>query len=770
MTADLPRDRPLAAYYESILNLSPSAIVTADNEVRVTSWNSAAERLFGYTPEEAIGKPIDDLIASGDDVRAEAASFNRRAQETGRLRAVTRRMHRDGHLIDVELNVAPVARDGEQIGMIAIYHDISELQAQKEYFGSLTDVSPTAVVIIDTHGIVTRWNPAAEQLFGYTAAEALGRHIDDLVAPDPGLRDEALEITREAIRNQASLVARRMRKDGTLVDVQVRAAPITIAGENVGAYALYHDISELVEARRNADAATAAKSAFLAVMSHEIRTPMNAVIGMTGLLLDTDLSDEQHEYAEMIRTSGEALLTIINDILDFSKIEAGRVELEAAPFAPHRIIEGALDVLAPTAASKGVELAYEPGPDLPAALVGDAGRLRQIILNLLSNAVKFTDVGEVVLSVDGRSLADGRQELTIEVRDTGIGIPPERMDRLFQSFSQVDASVSRRYGGTGLGLAISRRLAELMDGSLTASSAGVPGHGTTFTLVTRAPVAEAGSVPTTIRETGVVAGKRAVVVDDNATNRRTLEIQLRRWGLEARSTGSPREALEWVGAGEPFEIALLDLHMDEMDGVALAAALRELRPRSPIPVIILSSVGGSERGDPSIIASLTKPVKPSSLHDLLAEVFGAAPAPPRPPASAVREGVGRLADEHPLRILLAEDNVMNRRVALILLERMGYTADVATNGREAVEAVERTTYDVVLMDIQMPEIDGLEATHRIRERWDGAGPRIVALTANAMTEDREMTLAAGMDDYLSKPIRPAELAEALRRSPARPDA
>jgi CheY-like chemotaxis protein len=374
-----------------------------------------------------------------------------------------------------------------------------------------------------------------------------------------------------------------------------------------------------------------------------------------------------------------------------------------------------------------------------------------------------------VLGVSGTARHDGRHEVTITVRDTGIGIPPDRMDRLFQSFSQVDASVSRRYGGTGLGLAISRRLAELMDGSLAAESSGVPGEGSTFTLRFRAAPAPDGVVEAPVSAPGAVAGKRALVVDDNATNRRILELQARRWGMEVRSTGSPEEAIGWVRDGEPFDVALLDFHMPEMDGGALAAALAELRSSPALPVVILSSVGPVERADAAVIATLTKPVKPSALHDALAEAFGVPSERPR--AAAPGETTERLADTHPLRILLVEDNGMNRRLATILLDRMGYTADVATNGLEAIEAVERATYDVVLMDIQMPELDGLEATRRIRARLaDGARPRIVALTANAMAEDRAATVEAGMDDYLSKPIRPEELTEALRRTERRTDA
>jgi len=644
----------------------------------------------------------------------------------------------------------------------------AEIRRQKQYFEALVDASPVAIVVMDREEIVTAWNPAAERLFGYAPQDAVGMHIDALIFSEDR-RAEGKESTIEARdHGRSHRFAQRMRRDGSMVDVELVVVPLRLDGEHVGYYAIYHDITELEAARRDAAAANEAKSAFLAAMSHEIRTPMNAIIGMSGLLVDTTLADDQREYAETIRTSSEALLTIINDILDFSKIEAGRVELEALPFAPHRVIEGALDVLAPAAAAKGVELAYAPDLDLPAALVGDAGRLRQILLNLLSNAVKFTERGEVVLAVAASRRGEGH-DVTITVRDTGIGIPPDRMDRLFQSFSQVDASVSRRYGGTGLGLAISRRLAELMEGSLTAESSGVPGEGSTFTLRFRAAAAPQGVADAPVSAPGAVAGKRALVVDDNATNRRILELQVRRWGMEVRSTEHPAEAIEWVRAGEAFDIALLDFHMPEMNGGALAAALAELRPKPTLPVVILSSVGPVERADETVIATLTKPVKPSALHDALAEAFGTPTERARP--SGPSQQTERLADQHPLRILLVEDNAMNRRLATILLDRMGYTADVATNGLEAIQALERGTYDVVLMDIQMPELDGLEATRRIRARWpDDARPRIVALTANAMAEDRAATVEAGMDDYLSKPIRPDELTEALRRSERRTDA
>jgi PAS domain S-box-containing protein len=753
-------------YYESLLEISPTAIITVDLDARVTSWNPAAEKLFGYGRDEAVGRVVDELVAAAEEVRAEAADVNRLGSE-GEVELITRRTRKDGSLVDVHVLVAPVFLEGELVGRYGIYHDISDLQRQKQHLQSLLENSPTAIAAIDLGDTVTAWNPAAEKLFGYTRQEAIGRNIDELVANSVEVRTEAAEINRQARETgHAHVITHRTRSDGTLVDVEVLVAPVVLGGDVQGFYAIYHDIGELVRARREAEEATRTKSAFLATMSHEIRTPMNAVIGMTELLLGTDLSSEQQAFADTIRTSGEALLMIINDILDFSKIEAGKLELEGQPFILRDCVESALDIVAAEAAAKGLDLACLVDPEAPDAVVGDAMRLRQIAVNLLTNAVKFTDQGEVVLTVASEQVAEtgggcGVHELRFAVTDTGIGIPAERMNRLFESFSQVDASTTRRYGGTGLGLAISKRLSELMGGDLWVESE--VGKGSTFYFAVRMEAAP--PFATTRDGADVLRGKRILIVDDNAANREVVKRHALSWGMLPRDTESPREAIEWVRRGDPFDVVLLDMQMPELDGVMLAREIQGQLGMKTLPLVLVTSLGRRGVDQNSSVAfagHLTKPIKASQLYATLVAVLAAEAGAGAEHRASRSEGEEASTERAPLRILVAEDHALNQRLALLLLEKLGYGADLARNGVEAVEAVRLQPYDVVLMDVEMPEMDGLEATRRIHSERQGARlPWIIAVTANAMQGDRDACLAAGMDDYLTKPIRLEELDAAL---------
>ncbi len=578
-----------------------------------------------------VTRPILQLAATAAKVTAgdlDAVSGIQSEDEVGTLAVAF-----DEMTSELRANVATLER--------RVQDRTAELDRQKSYFESLVDVSPVAIVTMDRDERVSGWNPAATTLFGFEPEEAIGRNIDDLVLKDASPRDPGHDLTRRAAqRGRAHEIGQRVRKDGSVIDAEVLVVPLVVHGEQLGYYAIYHDITELNAARRDADSANQAKSAFLAAMSHEIRTPMNAVIGMSGLLLDTPLDTDQRDYTETIHTSGEALLTIINDILDFSKIEAGRFELDAHPFALAATIEGALDVMGPIAAKKGLELVYALDPDLPGTLVGDAGRLRQIVLNLLSNAIKFTDTGEITVNVTGSRLdagdaADGpgRWAVNLEIHDTGIGIPADRVGRLFQSFSQADASISRKYGGTGLGLAISRRLAELMDGSLVAESAGIPGEGSTFRLIVHLP-ASADQELAAPSPAVDLHGRRVLVVDDNATNLRILVSQLERLGLTVTATGSPLEARDLAAAPDAgFDVVVTDLRMPDLDGLALAAAIRSTRGADGPPIIVLSSLGQRDREADAVAAFLTKPVKPAALSDTLGQVLSGSvvQAAPRAP-------------------------------------------------------------------------------------------------------------------------------------------
>ena len=612
------------------------------------------------------------------------------------------------------------------------------------------EAAPNAMVVVDLDGRIVLHNTKLEDLTGYTTDELVGTKVELLVPDSVGQSHRALRegyVRQPKMRPMGAgrdLFARR--KDGTEVPVEIGLNPMRL-DDSEFVLASIIDISErkraeqLREAKVLAEEATKAKTAFLANMSHEIRTPMNAVIGLAGLLLETDLNREQRDWVETMRESGEHLLTIINDILDITKIDAGELDIAAEPFEVETVLESAIDLVAQNARDKEVEVAGFAEDDVPSWIIGDEGRLRQILVNLLSNAVKFTEHGVVEAIVSLVASSDG-DRIRFAVKDTGRGIETDKLDEIFGDFAQVDTSMSREFGGTGLGLAISQRLVEAMGGRIAVTSA--PGVGSTFSFEIAWLPARPRAAPPRLPVRH--EGSSVLIVDDAPTNRLILERVTSSWGMTPTETGSPDDALARVRRGEHFDLAILDYVMPDMNGGRLGRELRAIRP--DLPIVLLTSTPINDRAITRLFdAILLKPAKRSTLFDAIVEAIENAP---------------KRKSARGLRLLLAEDNPVNQKVALAILRSRGYDADVASDGEQVLEMLETGSYDAVFMDVQMPRMDGLEATREIRKRWPGEkGPMIIGLTAHALEEDRRACLEAGMDRYVAKPVTLEKLSALL---------
>jgi len=651
----------------------------------------------------------------------------------------------------------------------------AELARQHAYLDALIASTPVAIAVLDGRRSVRSVNPAFDTLFGYSTAEVVGASIDALIVPD-SLHSESSDLEARARAGEIVRVeVERKRKDGRHIQVRLSAAAVKAAPEG-GLVALYEDISDrkaaeqaIRAARDLAERVARARSAFLANMSHEIRTPMNAVLGFVELVLDTELQAEQRRALELVRSSSEALLTILNDILDYSKIEAEHLELESIPFDLPKVVHATATLLAVRAREKHLELTVDVPPDVPHMVRGDPTRVRQVLMNLIGNAIKFTEQGEVDVSTAVVAYHDERTAVRFRVRDTGIGISDEQLVTIFDEFTQADASMTRRYGGTGLGLAISRKLVALMGGQLSVTSE--VGRGSEFSFTLRLPV-EPSAAATTPGRAVSLGGRRLLVVDDNETNRRILRDMLGAEGVAVHEAARADAALTALrraaAAGTPFDIAILDAQMPDQDGFELAAAVRADPDLVATKLLILTSAG--QRGDGErcrqmgIQAYLTKPIARADLIEAVGTVLVEAPPAGAAPALITRHSIAE--SRHTLRILLAEDNVVNQQVATAMLVKRGHQVDVVGNGREAVDAVGARDYDLVLMDIQMPEMDGFTATEAIRALPRGRTLPIIALTAHALSGERERCLERGMTGYLAKPFKAHDLFAVIERRTA----
>ena len=641
---------------------------------------------------------------------------------------------------------------------------VAALRISQECFTSAFEHAAIGMALVSLDGHWTKVNHALCELLGYTSEELCLKTVAEVTHAD----DIATNLTNarrllDGGKSFYKMEKRYIHKSGSIVWALLNVSIIRDK-KNRPQYFIsqIEDIGDLKaamtvqrELTQKAQAAEKAKSQFLATMSHEIRTPLNGVIGMASILADTELNPMQRECVETINVSGETLLAVINDILDYSKIEAGRLELEKRAFNLQQVVEEAFDIFATQLRSKRLDAFHLVAPEIPTSLCGDSTRLRQILVNLIGNAIKFTAKGEITVNVECTAKDEQGHHLHFTVSDTGIGIPPEAAKKLFNAFQQVDSSTTRQFGGTGLGLAICKRLTTMMGGKIWVESTA--GEGSTFNFTIILPEAPASEVVDSPSTSGLLNDRSALIVDDHPTNRRILELQLKFWGMDALAVSSGPEALD-VLAKRKFDSILVDLIMPEMDGITLARAVRE---KHEAPMLLLSSSGESidEKDVALFNHQIQKPIKHSVLFNALLKITGVQEQPLR--KTAEKKLDGSLGERNPLRILLAEDNMVNQKVGLLMLSRMGYTANAVANGKRALEALDKAVYDIVLMDIQMPEMNGIDATRIILDTFGEKRPVVVALTAEALEGDEERFLSLGFDGYLSKPIQAHKLQKVL---------
>jgi PAS domain S-box-containing protein len=773
----LPDD---ATLLDALIQTSPAAIAVADLNHRITLTNPAFSRIFGYTPEECIGRTVNDLI-----VPPEAqVGFEENAQLVLSGSVVTgtmRRKRKDGILVYVESYAVPISSNGQGQGVVAVYQDVTQrvmaeaaLRQSEEIFRMLSATAPVGIFRTDESGTPVYVNERLTEITGISAEQSCNNRWIDSLHPED--RERALSLWRDAVRQGEDLIDqhRIVKSNGEIVWVAVRARWARgLDGKLQSFVGVVEDITVVMEAHERmrrakeaAESASRAKGEFLANMSHEIRTPLNGIVGMTDLALDTELTSEQREFLDIVKLSADSLLAVINDILDFSKIEAGKLDLEELDFNLRDCLESTMKMLALRADEKQLELLCDVGIEVPEIVRGDSARVRQVVVNLVGNAIKFTSKGEVELRVQSEAEKDGDSVLHFIVSDTGIGIPADKQKLIFDPFSQADTSTTRKYGGSGLGLTISARLVEMMQGKIWVESE--PSCGTRFHFTARLRTGSTPAIQSArLAPPEVLQGVKVLVVDDNYTNRRILQGMLARWEMKVTLVEGGEEALAELSrareAGEPYGLILTDLLMPKMDGFGLIELIRQRPNLSTATIMMLTSAG--QRGDAAhcrelgVAAYLMKPIRQSELREAIARVVGAREQQHAVPLITRFSLATALAPATCLRVLLAEDNLVNQKVVTHLLEKRGHRVVVASNGREALDALEKETFDLVLMDVQMPDMDGLETTAAIREKEkeSGAHQPVVALTANAMKGDREQCLVAGMDSYLTKPIRSDEL-------------